>query len=70
MGAIAAEQLEEKDCRLVGLLQEAWLPELSASAPPSSPSTVGVTGEEDKPGFRARLPRHESQLCPSRAVWP
>lgn len=37
MGAIAAEQLEEKDCRLVGLLQEAWLPELSASAPPQLP---------------------------------
>ena len=35
MGAIAAEQLEEKDCRLVGLLQEAWLPELSATTPPS-----------------------------------
>ena len=37
MGAIAAELLEEKDCRLVGLLQEAWLPELSATDPPQLP---------------------------------
>ena len=42
------------------------LPELSAIAPPpSSPTTLGVTGKENKPGFRAGQPWHETQLCPS-----
>ena len=68
--AQGCEGLEEEDCRLVGPLQEAWLPELSATTPSQLPHHLGVTGEENKPGFRARLPRHESQLCPSRAVWP